>query len=175
LAGGLSRYALGTTDIRSLDNLALSRREGSRLVAESTLHLAGDRGAAYTARKRRPFGLGTSALPVSGLVILPTQHSCFNNYRCGSNTYLSSSQRALHDAASAVHFATHDPDSPQFCEQEKLTELHFEMHSAEVRTWVSWTLSSDAAGQIDPIPHENMRRANKYLIPRSPEARAKNI
>jgi hypothetical protein len=40
--------------------------------------------------------------------------------------------RLLHDEASAVHCATQDPDSPQFCAQEKLLELQFAMHSAEV-------------------------------------------
>jgi hypothetical protein len=47
--------------------------------------------------------------------------------------YLSSPQRALHAAASAVHLATQEPDSPQFCAQEKLAELQFEMHSVGVR------------------------------------------
>jgi hypothetical protein len=46
-------------------------------------------------------------------------------------TYLSSLQRALHDAASAVHCATQEPDSPQFCAHEKLLELQFAMHSAD--------------------------------------------
>jgi hypothetical protein len=37
----------------------------------------------------------------------------------------------LHDAASAVHCATQEPDSPQFCAHEKLLELQFAMHSAD--------------------------------------------
>ena len=49
------------------------------------------------------------------------------------DAYLGSQQRALHAAASAVHLATQEPDSPQFCAQEKLAELQFEMHSGGVR------------------------------------------
>jgi hypothetical protein len=51
----------------------------------------------------------------------------------GREIYLNSLHRLLHDAASTVHCATQDPDSPQFCAQEKLAELQFEMHSAEFR------------------------------------------
>ena len=49
------------------------------------------------------------------------------------DAYLNSPQRALHAAASAVHLATQEPDSPQFCAQEKLAELQFEKQSAGVR------------------------------------------
>jgi hypothetical protein len=48
-------------------------------------------------------------------------------------TYLDSPHRTLHDVASTVHCATQDPDSPQFCAQEKLAELQLLMHSAKCR------------------------------------------
>ncbi|QPF85099.1 hypothetical protein IC762_01825 [Bradyrhizobium genosp. L] len=35
-----------------------------------------------------------------------------------ASTYLGPAQRALHADASAVHWATQDPDKPQFVEQE---------------------------------------------------------
>jgi hypothetical protein len=47
--------------------------------------------------------------------------------------YLNWLHRLLHEAASTVHCATQDPDSPQFCAQEKLAELQLEMHSAKSR------------------------------------------
>jgi len=51
--------------------------------------------------------------------------------RCKYEIYLGSLHRLLHDEASAVHCATQDPDSPQFCAQEKLLELQLAMHSAD--------------------------------------------
>jgi hypothetical protein len=44
--------------------------------------------------------------------------------------YFDSLHRVLHDAASTVHCATQEPDRPQFCAQEKFTELQLLMHSA---------------------------------------------
>ena len=70
MARQLSKHAFRTADVRSLDNLALSRGEGSRLAAAGTLHLASDRGASCAARKWRPFGLGSSDFLISGLVRL---------------------------------------------------------------------------------------------------------
>jgi hypothetical protein len=48
-------------------------------------------------------------------------------------TYFDSLHRTLHDVTSTVHCATQDPDSPQFCAQEKLAELQLLMHSAKPR------------------------------------------
>jgi hypothetical protein len=68
VARRLSKHAFRTADVRSLNNLALPRREGSHLAAAGTLHLACDRGAPYTTRNWCPIGLGSSDFPISGLV-----------------------------------------------------------------------------------------------------------
>src|ERR1700730_12572584 len=45
----------------------------------------------------------------------------------------------LHDAETVLRCATQDPDTPQFCTQEKLFELQFEIHSAKVWVFASRT------------------------------------
>jgi hypothetical protein len=56
----------------------------------------------------------------------------------------------LHAAAVAVHCATHAPDNPQFCEQEKLRESQLATHSAKVCDCATRVPAIDAPPVVAP-------------------------
>jgi hypothetical protein len=63
-----------------------------------------------------------------------------------------------------VHCATQAPDSPQFCAQEKLFELQFEMHSAKVWVCVNRNFSISDAAPPDVIPDKTRKSTATYLM-----------
>src|SRR5258708_34714039 len=70
MARGISQNVSRATGTRGFDNLALSRRKGSRVASSGALHLAGDGGARRAQGRSCPFGLGSSDLSISRLVRL---------------------------------------------------------------------------------------------------------
>jgi hypothetical protein len=74
-----------------------------------------------------------------------------------------------------VHCATQDPDSPQLCAHEKLLELQFAMHSAEVCAWASRNLSSNGVELLETTPDQSMKSAIKYLMPFLPKYPSRGI
>jgi hypothetical protein len=81
-----------------------------------------------------------------------------------SKPYFRSLHWLLHDEASAVHCATQDPDSPQFCAHEKLFELQVAIHSANVRVCASRILPMNAAALPDAIADESTKSATRYFM-----------
>jgi hypothetical protein len=69
----------------------------------------------------------------------------------------------LHAADAAVHCATHVPDSPQLRAQEKLFELQFATHSANVWFCASRSLSIDVPALLAVIPDRNNRSISVFL------------
>src|SRR6202790_4523145 len=80
------------------------------------------------------------------------------------NSYLILLHSFLHAADAAVHCATHAPDSPQFCAQEKLFELQFETHSTTVWFCASRSLSTNVPAMLSVIPDISNRSAIMYLM-----------
>jgi hypothetical protein len=71
----------------------------------------------------------------------------------------------LHAADAAVHCATHAPDSPQFCAQEKLLELQFETHSTAVWFCAIRSFSINVPALLSVISN---RSTMMYLMVSSP-------
>ena len=82
----------------------------------------------------------------------------------GKKNYLSPLHAALHAAAAVVHCATHDPDSPQFCAQEKLLELQFAMHSENVWLCANRSRSVNVAALPDTAPDKSNKSTATYLM-----------
>jgi hypothetical protein len=80
------------------------------------------------------------------------------------NSYLSLLHSFLHAADAAVHCATHAPDSPQFCAQEKLFELQFDTHSATVWFCASRSLSIKVPALLAAISDRNNESTIMYLM-----------
>jgi hypothetical protein len=89
-------------------------------------------------------------------------------------SYLGLSHLVLHAADTALHCATQDPDSPQFCAQEKLFELQFEMHSAGVWVCASRSFSINVAASVDVIPN-NQKSTTTYLMVWPPKATSPSL
>jgi hypothetical protein len=70
----------------------------------------------------------------------------------------------LHAASAVVHCATHDPDSPQFCAQEKLVELQLATHSENVRFCAGRSLSTNVAALPDAAPKTSNTSATTHLM-----------
>jgi hypothetical protein len=83
-------------------------------------------------------------------------------------SYLNLLHSFLHAADAAVHCATHAPDSPQFCAQEKLFELQFDTHSATVWFCASRSLSTNVLALLSVIPDISNRSTIMYLMASSP-------
>jgi hypothetical protein len=79
-------------------------------------------------------------------------------------SYLSPLHAALHAAAAVVHCATHDPDSPQFCAQEKLLELQLAMHSENVWFCARRSRSVNVAALPDTVPNKSNKGTATYLM-----------
>jgi hypothetical protein len=88
------------------------------------------------------------------------------------NSYLSLLHSFLHAADAAVHCATHAPDSPQFCAQEKLFELQFDTHSATVWFCASRSLSIKVPALLAAISDRNNESTIMYLMLISSRQRA---
>jgi hypothetical protein len=85
--------------------------------------------------------------------------------RCNQQKdYLSPLHLSLHAADAVVHCATHDPDSPQFCAQEKLMELQLAMHSENVRFCASQSRSVNVAALPDIDPNKSDKSTATYLM-----------
>jgi hypothetical protein len=75
----------------------------------------------------------------------------------------------LHAADAAVHCATHAPDSPQFCAQEKLFELQSATHSDAVCFCASRSLSVAVPALPAVIPGRSDSSITVYLMASSPQ------
>jgi hypothetical protein len=76
-------------------------------------------------------------------------------------------QRLLHASASTVHCATHAPDNPQFCAQEKLVALQFATHTSGVWAWASLSRSRNVAASLDTRPESRISNVKMCLTPTS--------
>jgi len=82
----------------------------------------------------------------------------------GKKNYFSPLHAVLHAAAAVVHCATHDPESPQFCAQEKLLELQLAMHSENVWFCANRSRSVNVAALPDIAPNRSNKSAATYFM-----------
>jgi hypothetical protein len=82
----------------------------------------------------------------------------------GKKSYLSPLHADLHAAAAIVHCATHDPESPQFCAQEKLLELQLAMHSENDWFCANRGRSVNIAAWPDTAPNKSNKGTATYLM-----------